>query len=52
MIDLDDIGPELTSIRPLPSWVWYQDMEDFAGRIIDNLARRSLTSCHPEPDLP
>jgi hypothetical protein len=29
--DLDDLDTELICIRPLPSWVWYQDMEDFAG---------------------
>jgi hypothetical protein len=42
-IDLDDLDPELVGIRPLPSWVWYQDMEDFAEGITDERARRSLT---------
>ena len=42
-IDLDDLDPELTSIRPLPSWVWYQDMEDFAEGITDDQAGRSLS---------
>jgi hypothetical protein len=42
-VDLDDLDPELISIRPLPSWVWYQDMEDFAGGITDDRAGRSLT---------
>jgi hypothetical protein len=41
-IDLDDLDPELISIRPLPSWVWYQDMEDFAEGITDDRAGRSL----------
>ena len=42
-VDLDDLDPELISIRPLPSRVWYQDMEDFAGGITDNRAGRTLT---------
>jgi restriction endonuclease Mrr len=42
-IGLDDLDPELISIRTLPSWVWYQDMEDFAGRITDYRAGHSLT---------
>ena len=41
-IDLDDLDPELISIRPLPSWVWYQDMEAFARGITDDRAGRSL----------
>jgi len=41
-IDLDDLDPELISIRPLPSWVWYQDMEEFARGITDDRAGRSL----------
>jgi Uncharacterised protein family (UPF0158) len=41
-IDLDDLDPELISIRPLPSWVWYQDMEEFAQGITDDRAGRSL----------
>ncbi len=41
-IDLDDLDPELISIRPLPSWVWYQDMQDFAEGITDDRAGRSL----------
>jgi hypothetical protein len=41
-IDLDDLDPELISIRPLPSWVWYQDMEDFAEGISDDRADRVL----------
>lgn len=42
-VDLDDLDPELISIHPLPSGVWYQDMEDFAGGITDDRAGRSLT---------
>jgi hypothetical protein len=30
-VDVDDLDPDLISIRPLPSWVCYRDMEDFAG---------------------
>jgi restriction endonuclease Mrr len=41
-IDLDDLDPELISIRPLPSWIWYQDLEDFAEGISDDHAGRSL----------
>ena len=39
-VDLDDL--DLISIRPLPSWVWYQDMEDFAGGITDERTGRRL----------
>jgi hypothetical protein len=28
-VDLDDL--DLVIIDPLPSWVWYQDMADFAN---------------------
>ena len=41
-IDPDDLDPELIGIRPLPSWVWYQDMEEFARGITDDRAGRSL----------
>ena len=27
---------------PLPSWVWYQDMADFAGAITDERTGRRL----------
>jgi Uncharacterised protein family (UPF0158) len=41
--DLDDLDEQgLIGIRPLPSWVWYQDMADFAGRITDERAGRRL----------
>ena len=39
-IDLDELG--LVCIDPLPSYVWYQDMADFAARITDERARRRL----------
>jgi hypothetical protein len=38
--ELDDQG--LIGIRPLASWVWYQDMADFAEGISDDLAGRRL----------
>jgi Uncharacterised protein family (UPF0158) len=41
-IDLDDLDPDLVGIRPLPSWVWYQDMADFAEAITDERAGRRL----------
>ena len=39
-VDLDDL--DLVCIHPLPSWVWYQDMADFAGTITDERAGRRL----------
>jgi len=39
-VDLDEL--DLVSIGPLPSWVWYQDMADFAERITDERAGREL----------
>jgi hypothetical protein len=39
-VDLDEL--DLLVIDPLPSWVWYQDMADFAGGIADERARRRL----------
>ena len=43
-IDLDDLLEErdLIGIHPLPSWVWYQDMADFADGISDERAGRRL----------
>ena len=38
--DLDDLG--LVGIDPLPSWVWYQDMADFAGAVTEERAGRRL----------
>jgi Uncharacterised protein family (UPF0158) len=39
-VDLDDL--DLICINPLPSWVWYQDMADFADTITDERAGRRL----------
>ena len=39
-VDLDEL--DLVCIDPLPSWVWYQDMADFAGAITDERAGRRL----------
>jgi hypothetical protein len=39
-VDLDELG--LLVIDPLPSWVWYQDMADFADGITDERAGRRL----------
>ena len=35
-VDLDDL--DLVGINPLPSWVWYEDMADFAEGITDERA--------------
>jgi len=35
-VDLDEL--DLTRINPLPSWIWYQDMADFAEAITDERA--------------
>jgi len=39
-VDLDELleERELIGIHPLPSWVWYQDMADFADGISDEQA--------------
>jgi hypothetical protein len=39
-IELDEL--DMVAIDPLPSWVWYQDMDDFADRITDERAGRRL----------
>jgi hypothetical protein len=39
-IDLDEL--DLVGIDPLPSWIWYQDMADFAEGITDERAGRRL----------
>jgi len=39
-VDLDEL--DLVCIGPLPSWVWYQDMADFAEAITDERAGRRL----------
>jgi hypothetical protein len=40
-MDPDDL--DLVGIDPLPSWIWYQDMADFAEAITDERAGRRLT---------
>src|SRR5262245_31379258 len=40
-VDLDELD-DLINIRPLPSYVWYQDMADFAEQISDERAGRRL----------
>ena len=40
-VDLDEL--DLIGIDPLPSYIWYQDMADFAGQITDEKAGRGLT---------
>ena len=42
-IDLDELEQDLVAIDPLPSYVWYQDMADFAAGISDPTASRRLT---------
>ncbi len=39
-VDLDEL--DLVVIDPLPSWVWYQDMADFADGVTDERAGRRL----------
>jgi hypothetical protein len=39
-VDLDDL--DLVSIDPLPSYVWYEDMADFAEALSDDRAGRRL----------
>ena len=39
-VDLDEL--DLVCVDPLPSYVWYQDMTDFAERISDDRAGRRL----------
>jgi hypothetical protein len=41
-VDLDDLDPDLVSIHPLPSYVWYEDMADFAEAVTDEQAGRRL----------
>jgi uncharacterized protein UPF0158 len=40
-VDLDEL--DLVSIDPLPSWIWYQDMADFAEAITDERTGQRLT---------
>jgi hypothetical protein len=41
-VDLDDLDEELVDIRPLASWIWYQDMADFVDEVTDEQAGRRL----------
>jgi hypothetical protein len=44
-VDLDEL--DLIVIQPLPSWIWYQDMADFAGGISDERARAQAGTGYP-----
>jgi hypothetical protein len=44
-VDLDEL--DLAVIDPLPSWVWYQDMADFADGITGELAGAQAGTCDP-----
>jgi hypothetical protein len=44
-IDPDEL--DLVCIDPLPSWIWYQDMADFAEAITDERARAPARAGHP-----
>ncbi len=39
-VDLDEL--DLLAIDPLPSYVWYQDLADFADQVTDERAGRRL----------
>jgi len=39
-VDLDEL--DLVGIDPLPSWIWYQDMADFAEALTDDRAGHRL----------
>jgi hypothetical protein len=41
-IDLEDLDPDLVGIDPLPSYIWYEDMADFASEVSDEQAGRRL----------
>ena len=43
-VDLDEL--DLVGIDPLPSWIWYQDMADFAEAITDDRAGRRLARAY------
>ncbi len=49
-VDLDEL--DLVCIDPLPSYVWYQDMADFAEGISDEQDAQRFLASHPEPGLP
>ena len=41
-VEIDEL--DLISIDPLPSYIWYQDMTDFADGLSDEVAGRRLAS--------
>jgi hypothetical protein len=41
-VDFDELPEELIPIGPVPSYVWYGDMEDFIGELGDERAARRL----------
>jgi hypothetical protein len=41
-VELDDLPEELITIRPIPSHVWYGDMEDFIDELSNEQAARRL----------
>jgi uncharacterized protein UPF0158 len=41
-VELDDLPEELITIDPLPSHVWYSDMQDFIDELSDEQAARRL----------
>jgi hypothetical protein len=41
-VELDELDLDLIGIDPLPSYIWYQDMADFAERVTDERAGRRL----------
>jgi hypothetical protein len=41
-VDLEELDPDLVAIQPLPSWVWYEDMADFADTIADEQVGQRL----------
>ena len=42
-IDPEDLDPNLIAIDPIPSYVWYQDMVDFADQISDRVMGKRLS---------
>ncbi|GEM_PF-3773710 len=44
-VEVDEL--DLLVINPLPSWVWYQDMADFAEGVSDETAGRQAGSGNP-----
>ena len=42
-VELDDLDPHIIAIDPIPSYIWYQDMVDFADGISDRDAGDPLS---------